>query len=82
MRPVKLRIDDTTQARWQALTETAKLPLQQSWTYGAAVDAAGGQALRIEVREKDRHRLGSGRVPAPWLARYVDNPGASMDRQS
>ncbi|WP_413720730.1 GNAT family N-acetyltransferase [Silicimonas sp. MF1-12-2] len=54
MRPVKLRIDDTTQARWQALTETAKLPLQQSWNYGAAVDAAGGQALRIEVREKDR----------------------------
>ena len=47
-------INDTPRARWRELTEQLQVPLQQSWTYGTAVAAMGGEVQRVEVRERRR----------------------------
>jgi hypothetical protein len=51
---VELRIDDISHYRWQALAAHARLPFQQSWEYGAAVEAIGGRIIRVEVHDQGR----------------------------
>ena len=49
---VRILVDETPKRRWQALTDAARAPLQQCWTYGDAIKAVGGTCLRFELCDR------------------------------
>lgn len=48
----ELSFDDLPRARWERMTEAAGCALQQTWAYGEAMRALGGEPLRVRVRDR------------------------------
>lgn len=63
---MELEIDQTSRARWEALTDAALAPMQQRWAYGAAVAAMGGCVVRVELLDGGGAALGTNRDAADW----------------
>ena len=49
---MRILVDETPKRRWKALTDAARAPLQQRWTYGDAIKAVGGTCLRFEICDR------------------------------
>ena len=46
-----LALHPLSHALWLRLSEQRDVPFQQAWSYGAAAEALGAEALRLEVRD-------------------------------